>query len=128
MSSKIIIVDDSVTMRLQLRSRLEKEGYEVVEADDGFSGLEIIQEHQDAKVIIADINMPAMDGLTMLETADEKGYCPEGGRVVLTTETSRAMKERGKAVGVAAWFIKPLTPKRFDILLFLVQKIIKGDA
>ena len=121
---KILIIDDSVTLRIQLRKKLESGGYEVVEADDGLVGLEIIESNPDASVIIADINMPAMDGLTMLEVVKEKNLLPGVGRIILTTETSGKMKERGKDAGVAAWFVKPLTPSRLDVLLELVEKLI----
>lgn len=124
---KIIIVDDSITLRLQLKSRLEEEGYQVIEAEDGIDGLEVIRGHQDASVIIADINMPGMDGLTMLEEMLAKKYSPNSEKIVLTTETSENMKKRGKLVGVAAWFVKPLTPYRFQVLLKLVEKLINKE-
>jgi len=124
---KIIIVDDSVTLRIQLKTKLEEEGYEVIEAEDGVSGIEAIKSNQDALVIIADINMPGMDGLTMLEVVLENQLSPQSEKIVLTTETSEKMKKRGKMAGVAAWFVKPLTPYRLKVLLGLVEKLINKE-
>ncbi|MEE2744014.1 MAG: response regulator [Bdellovibrionota bacterium] len=120
---KIIIIDDSVTLRMQLKTKLESAGYEVVEADDGLVGLEVIQSNQDAFVIITDINMPSMDGLTMLEVVQEKGLATNIGKIILTTETSGKMKERGKATGVSAWFAKPISEKRMVVLINLLEKL-----
>ena len=114
---KILIIDDSATLRIQLRNKLESAGYEVVEADDGFAGLDIIRANPDASVIIADINMPSMDGLTMLEVVKEKSLLPGAEKIILTTETSHELKAQGKGAGVRAWFIKPLTGKKINILL-----------
>ena len=120
---KVIIIDDSVTLRMQLKTKLESAGYEIVEADDGLVGLEVIQSNQDAFVIITDINMPSMDGLTMLEVVQEKSLATNIGIIILTTETSSKMKERGKSAGVSAWFAKPISEKRMVVLINLLEKL-----
>ncbi|MDC0254414.1 response regulator [Bacteriovoracales bacterium] len=121
---KIIIVDDAFTLRIQLKNALEAEGFEVAEADDGISGLDVITSNPDASILISDVNMPNMDGLTMLEVVQEKNLLPGAGKICLTTETSAKMKEQGKKAGLDAWFTKPLNPKRLKILLELIEKLI----
>ena len=121
---KMIVIDDSFTLRIQVKKRFEEEGFNVLEAEDGLQGLELIKENSDLQLIMSDINMPGMDGLTMLEQVKETGLCPQAGRLVLTTETSERMKERGRNVGVHAWFTKPLQPKRLEILVDLVYKLL----
>ncbi|MDC0254357.1 response regulator [Bacteriovoracales bacterium] len=120
---KIIIIDDSVTLRMQLKTKFESEGYEIIEAEDGLMGLDTILHHLDASFIISDINMPGMDGLTMLEVVKEKNLASSARIIILTTETSDKMKERGKAAGVAAWFSKPISEKRMVVLLDLLDKL-----
>ena len=125
MKKKIIVIDDSATLRLQVKTRFEEEGYEVLEAADGMFGYDVIQENSDLKVIISDINMPGMDGITMLEEVKKNGLCPDAGIVVLTTETSERLKEKGKLAGVKVWFSKPLSTDRLNILVELIAKLIK---
>ncbi|MEE2743845.1 MAG: response regulator [Bdellovibrionota bacterium] len=121
---KIIIIDDAFTLRVQLRSALETVGYEVVEADDGLTGLDVIESNPDASILISDVNMYSMDGLTMLKEVKEKKLLPDAGKICLTTETNPEMKKKGKKAGLDAWFTKPLTPKRLEILLGLIEKLI----
>ena len=125
MKKKIIVIDDSATLRLQVKTRFEEEGYEVLEAADGMFGYDAIQENSDLQVIISDINMPGMDGITMLEEVKKNGLCSDAGVVVLTTETSEKLKERGKLAGVKVWFSKPMSAERLNILVQLIAKLIK---
>ena len=121
---KIIIIDDALTLRVQLRNALETVGFEVVEADDGLSGLDVIKSNPDAMVLISDVNMYSMDGLTMLKEVKEKKLLPDAGKICLTTETNPEMKKKGKNAGLDAWFTKPLTPKKLEILIGLIKKLI----
>ena len=121
---KIIVIDDAFTLRIQLRNALEAEGFEVAEADDGLSGLDVIKSNPEASILISDVNMPNMDGLSMLEVVQEKNLLPHAKKICLTTETSPIMKEQGKKAGLDAWFTKPLNPKRLKILLEIIKKLI----
>jgi len=108
MSKQILVVDDSATMRQQLRMVLEGEGFKVSEADDGDKGAELAKNNP-VDLIIADVNMPRVDGLQMIAKIRE---CPEHQKTpifVLTTEATPAMKARGKQVGATAWVVKPFS-------------------
>ena len=122
---KIIVIDDSRTLRIQVRTRLEQEGYEVLEAEDGMLGYELVKENQDCNLILSDINMFGMDGISMLEELKKDKLLSNIGVVVLTTETSEKLKGRGKKAGVDVWFSKPLSIDRLEILVELVYKLIK---
>ena len=73
MAKCILIVDDSVSLRQVVKITLTGAGYEVLEAGDGVEALEVRQSHK-ANLVISDVNMPRMDGLTLLRTL--KGRCP----------------------------------------------------
>jgi two-component system chemotaxis response regulator CheY len=101
----ILVVDDSATVRNEVSSFLSANGISVDTANDGLDGLDKIQKGS-YKLVICDVNMPRMDGLTMCEKvrAAGKSSLPI---IMLTTESDPSMKERGKAAGVKGWIIKP---------------------
>lgn len=105
--AKIMVVDDSEVIRFQLNTDLTKEGHEVVEAHDGLHGLQVLKDNKDVKVIICDVNMPEMDGLTMCENISKDAEVSHIPIVMLTTQNSPEMKARGKSLGVVAWVTKP---------------------
>lgn len=105
--AKIVIVDDSETLRSQLKRDLEAAGHQVIEGYDGVNGLEVLEANQDVKLIICDVNMPRMDGLTMCKKAHDKPELSKVPIFMLTTEASPEMKTKGKEAGVIAWIIKP---------------------
>lgn len=113
MGKKILIVDDSSMIRLVVTKAAKKEGYEVVEAADGKEGLEQLLKHNDIALILSDINMPVMDGMEMvakIKQDDNFKYIPI---VMLTTERSNELKEKGKELGVKAWMVKPFNEATF---------------
>lgn len=117
---KVVIIDDSEVLRLQLRSLLEENGYEVLEAFDGMEGVDCVMKNPDAKLIICDVNMPRLDGLSMCEILHKDNKTNHIPIFMLTTEASLEMKARGKSVGVRAWLTKPFSPDR---LISAVNKI-----
>jgi two-component system chemotaxis response regulator CheY len=117
---KVLIVDDSEVLRLQLRGLLEGEGFEVLEAFDGMEGMECFMKTPDIKLIICDVNMPRLDGLGMCELLSKDDRGAKVPVFMLTTEASHEMKEKGKRVGVRAWLTKPFAP---DKLVSAVKKI-----
>ncbi len=123
--NKIVIVDDSRTLRVQVRERLEEEGFEVLEAEDGMLGYELVKENQDCRLILSDVNMQGMDGISMLEELNKNELLSNIGVIVLTTETSQKLKDRGKKAGANVWFSKPLSKDRLEILVGLIYKLIK---
>ncbi len=118
--AKILIVDDSETLRIQLRKVLEGKDHEVVEACDGIKGLEALEANDGIQLVLCDVNMPEMDGLTMIERVHENSKFNTIPIFMLTTESSPEMKSRGKAAGVRAWVTKPFVDAK---LLGAVEKI-----
>jgi two-component system chemotaxis response regulator CheY len=110
--AKILIVDDSETLRIQLREALQGAGHTVIEGVDGADGLRTAANNRDIKMIITDFNMPQMDGVTMaLKMRD----IPELSKVpilMLTTEATPDIKAAGKTAGILAWIVKPLVPSK----------------
>lgn len=110
--AKIQVIDDSETLRTQLRQTLEKDGHEVVEAMDGMHALEVLQSTRDVKLIICDLNMPRMDGMTLCEKLHQDPDLSKIPIFILTTEVSPDLKARAKNLGVRAWIIKPFAPDK----------------
>lgn len=103
----VLVVDDSSTMREIVSSFLIKNGFEVALASDGREGLEQLKNDPSIKVVLSDINMPNMDGLTMAEKIRVEHNNKSVFIVMLTTEDNPAMRERGRAIGVTGWVVKP---------------------
>lgn len=110
--AKILIVDDSDILRIELREALKSGGHTVVQAVDGADGLAKAAVDPDIDLVIADYNMPLMDGLTMVHHIRN---LPGRERVrffIHTQETSSQLKKVGKELGVSAWLIKPFHKDR----------------
>lgn len=105
--AKILIVDDSSTVRGEVETFLKSNGLDVATAVDGKDGLAKLRADPGIKLVIADVNMPNMDGLTMVEKIRSELNNSSVNLIMLTTESSPAMKERGKAAGVKGWIVKP---------------------
>ncbi|MBF0440560.1 MAG: response regulator [Oligoflexales bacterium] len=121
MAHKILIVDDSDTLRIQLRKALEGAGYEVIEGKDGNEGLNKAQENVDVKLIITDYNMPEMDGITMCRKIREVPALNPVPIFMLTTEASPELKTLGKEAGVKAWIVKPFVA---DKVIGVINKVL----
>ena len=120
MSKKILIVDDSKTIRQQVSFTLSKGGYTVVEAEDGKDGIVKLGANADVALIISDVNMPNMNGIEMVEAIKAGGQHGALPIVMLTTEGSAELIERAKAAGAKGWLVKPFKP---DQLIAAVQKL-----
>ena len=105
--SKILVVDDSSTVRDEVAGFLKKHGLAVETAVDGKDGLAKIKANPGVRLVISDVNMPNMDGLTMAEKIRTELGNTKVRIVMLTTEDSPDMRDRGKAVGVTGWIVKP---------------------
>lgn len=109
---KLLIVDDSTMLRDMLSYALIEGGYnDVVEAVDGLDGLNKVKETQ-FDLIISDVNMPNMDGLTFVKEVRKLSQYSKVPILVLTTERSDEMKLKGKDVGATGWIIKPFVPEQ----------------
>lgn len=118
MGKKIMIVDDSRTIRQQVSFTLTKGGYEVIEAGDGLEGIAKLKENPDTALIVSDVNMPNMNGLEMVETLKKEGCTVP--IIMLTTEGSGELIQRAKEAGAKGWIVKPFKP---DQLTAAVTKL-----
>ena len=114
--AKILIVDDSETLRGQVKKDLESAGHGTLEAADGINGMEVFESNRGSiDLILCDVNMPRLDGLSMVS----KLYENNGGNIppvfMLTTECSSEMKTKGKSVGVVAWMTKPYSKEKMTV-------------
>lgn len=118
MSKTILIVDDSASVRQVVSIALRDAGYQVIEAHDGADALAKMQ--QKVHLVISDVNMPVMDGISFVTALKEKAQYRFTPVLMLTTEAGENMKQRGKAAGVKAWLVKPFRP---ELLLSAVSKL-----
>lgn len=120
MSKKVLLIDDSSTVRQQLRVVFDHAGFEVIEAVDGKEGLEKIQSTRDIDLVICDINMPRMSGFEVLE-ALQRGGRPGGPPIMmLTTESHPTLVDRARKAGARGWVVKPF---RADQLVAAARKL-----
>ncbi len=118
MAGTILAVDDSASMRQMVNFTLKGAGYAVVQAVDGVEALEYARQHA-VDLVLTDVNMPRMDGITLvreLRALPAYRYTP---MLVLTTESSQDKKMQGKQAGATGWIVKPFKP---DQLLALVRQ------
>jgi two-component system chemotaxis response regulator CheY len=109
MSKSILIVDDSASIRQVVSITLKGAGYDVVEAADGKEGLEKLDGRK-IHLIISDVNMPNMDGISMVKEIKQMPAYKFTPIIMLTTEGSDDKKQQGKDAGAKAWIVKPFQP------------------
>ena len=120
MSLRILAVDDSASMRQMVAFTLQSAGFEVAEAEDGAVALGLAQKEK-FKLVLADVNMPNMDGLTLvkqLRALPDYKFTP---LLMLTTESTPEKKAEGKAAGATGWLVKPINPEQ---LIATIRKVI----
>ena len=104
--AKILIVDDSETVRSQLRKDLTESGFQVVEAANGLEGLDVAKTEK-PDCILCDLNMPKLDGLSMCAQIQKEPGLETVPVFMLTTEAGADAKKRAKEIGILAWITKP---------------------
>ena len=120
MAKKIMIVDDSASLRQVVGIALRGAGYDVLEASDGkdaFSKLTGEKVH----LIISDVNMPNMDGITFVKEIKKNPSYKFTPVIMLTTEAGESIKQEGQAAGAKAWMVKPFLPAQ---MLDAVSKLV----
>lgn len=120
MSKTILTVDDSAAIRQMVSFTLKGAGYSVLEASDGNDGLAKAKS-SGVNLVITDQNMPGMDGLTLIKALRGLPTYKATPILMLTTESSDAMKSQGRAAGATGWIIKPFDPAK---LLEVVKKVL----
>ena len=102
-------VDDSTSMRQMVKATLISAGYDVVEAADGQEALEYARENS-VDLVITDVNMPRMDGITLVSELRQLPAYRLTPVLLLTTESSQDKKMEGKKAGATGWIVKPFNP------------------
>jgi len=120
MAKTIMIIDDSASLRQVVSITLTGAGYDVLEACDGKDALAKLTG-QKIHLMISDVNMPNMDGITFLKAVRELPSYKFTPIIMLTTEAGEEMKKSGQAAGAKAWVVKPFKP---EFLLMAVSKLI----
>jgi len=121
---KLLIVDDSTMLRDMLSYALNEGGYnDVTEAVDGVDGLNKAKQTT-FDLIITDVNMPNMDGITLVNELRSLPQYLKSPILVLTTERGDDMKAKGKSSGATGWIVKPFVP---DQLLKAVNIVLSKD-
>ncbi|MGH8210857.1 MAG: response regulator [Steroidobacteraceae bacterium] len=118
--ARILAVDDSAAMRQMVGITLTGAGHQVEQAIDGCQALEIAEKRK-FDLVITDVNMPNMDGITLVRELRNRASYKYVPLLVLTTEATTERKQQGKAAGATGWLVKPFNPER---LLATVAKVL----
>lgn len=125
MSKYILVVDDSATLRASVNYTLKEAGFETLNAVNGKDGLDKLQaamaEGKHVSMIISDINMPVMDGITFIKEVKKTPY-KFTPILVLTTESQEEKKLEGKRAGASGWLVKPFKPEQ---LVYVTKKFVR---
>lgn len=120
MAKKVLIVDDSSAIRQSISFVLQQSGYDIVEGCDGVDGLDKLGSAGAVDLIITDVNMPNMDGITFIRKVREKAEWKFLPIIVLTTESQGSKMNEGKEAGATGWIVKPFSAEK---LLSVVKKV-----
>jgi two-component system, chemotaxis family, chemotaxis protein CheY len=120
---KILVVDDSETIRQQVKQALATTGYEIVEAVDGLDGLDKLRALTDLNLALCDVNMPRMNGLDMITEVHRHGL--KTPFLMLTTEAQPSLMRRAREAGAKGWIVKPFKP---DLLVAAVMKLVDAPG
>ncbi|KQM13137.1 two-component system response regulator [Sphingomonas sp. Leaf24] len=120
MTASILAVDDSASLRMAIRIALSGAGYTVTEAGDGVEGLAKATATK-FDMIVTDLNMPNMDGLSMIRELRKQPAQAGVPIIFLTTESDPEMKNQAKAAGATGWLVKPFVP---DQLVKIARKVL----
>lgn len=130
--AKILVVDDSKSLRLQIKSVLESAGHTVLQGQDGFDGYAVAEENQNIDLIISDYAMPGTNGIDMVSRIRQFERYQNIPIAMLTTESSDELKAQGKKAGVFVWFIKPFNEEHFaesiDLVIQKFNELNTGKA
>lgn len=118
--ANILAVDDSASMRQMVSFTLKGAGHTVVEAVDGVDALAKAKSGK-FDLVISDVNMPNMDGITLIKELRALPNFKFTPMLMLTTESSSDKKMEGKAAGATGWIVKPFNP---DQLLATANKVL----
>ena len=118
---EILVVDDSKTVRVKFKNFLSGKGFIVHEAESGLEALQVLRSFESIKLVISDLNMPGMDGMTFISLAKQEGMVVDIPIIVYTTELNKELKQEAQEQGVSAWIPKPFNPEK---VLQVIMKLL----
>jgi two-component system, chemotaxis family, chemotaxis protein CheY len=119
--TRILAVDDSPSMRDMVRIALSGAGFQVTQAADGAEALEIARKDT-FDLVLSDVNMPRMDGISLIRALRAEANYKHTPILMLTTESSADRKREGKDAGATGWIVKPFDP---DQLVATMQRVLR---
>ena len=121
MSKIALVVDDSRTMRQMVAFTLTNAGFTVIEAEDGKDAVRKVAAGTKLDIVVTDLNMPEMDGITLIKELRRLTAYKFTPILMLTTESAMEKKKEGKEAGATGWIVKPFNP---DVLLKTIAKVL----
>jgi two-component system chemotaxis response regulator CheY len=121
MTTKVMVVDDSMMVRQQVRAALADAGFSVVEAQDGADALDKLGQSPETALVVLDVNMPNMNGMEFLENLRARPEHAATRVVMLTTEGQPRLMQQARGLGAKGWIIKPFKPA---MLVAAVEKLL----
>jgi two-component system, chemotaxis family, chemotaxis protein CheY len=121
MPKTVLVVDDSTSMRQMVSFTMKEAGFDVIEGGNGQEAIARVQG-KSVNLVITDLNMPVMDGMTMIRQLRAKSEFKFTPILMLTTESQQEKKMEGKAAGATGWIVKPFNPEQ---LLQVVNKVVR---
>jgi two-component system, chemotaxis family, chemotaxis protein CheY len=119
--TRILAVDDSPSMRDMVRIALSSAGFRVTQAGDGEEALEIARKDS-FDLVLSDVNMPRMDGISLIRALRSEAAYKHTPILMLTTESSAERKREGKDAGATGWIVKPFDPA---LLVATMQRVLR---
>lgn len=119
---KILVVDDSKTIRQHVAAALAPAGFDVLEAEDGQAGLTRVTETPDLALVFCDVDMPQMTGIELVAALQARGRVPALPVIMLTTEARVDQIDRAKQAGAKGWIVKPFKPEQ---LVAVARRVVK---
>jgi two-component system chemotaxis response regulator CheY len=123
MGMTVLVVDDSVTMVLSLKTTLTMNGFEVETANNGQAALDKLKSGIKPNLILTDINMPVMGGFELIGQVRSLPGFRFTPILTLTTESETSKRDEGKRLGATGWLVKPLSG---EDLIKVIRKVLPG--
>ena len=121
MSKTALVVDDSPTMRQMVAFTLTNAGFKVVEAEDGKDAVNKVAAEPKVDIVVTDLNMPEMDGISLIKELRKMVAFKFTPILMLTTESAADKKQAGKEAGATGWIVKPFNP---ELMLKIIAKLL----
>jgi len=123
MAKTILVVDDSVTMLMSLKTTLSMNGFEVETANHGQAALDKLKSGCKPHLILTDVNMPVMGGMDLIKNVRALPGFRFIPILTLTTESEAAKRDEGKRIGATGWLVKPVSG---NDLIAVIKKVLPG--